>query len=298
MVDSPTAGSAAAAAGPRVTLSILMPVYNEEATLAIAVRRVLAVKYPCDVELVVVDDGSRDGTAAVLDTLTDPRITRVDHPVNRGKGAAIRTAASAASGSYVIMCDADLEYAPEEIPALLEPVLDGEAEVVYGNRTFGSHAAFSFWYVMGNKLVTTTANVLFNSYIGDLETCFKLMPLALYRDLDVRSPGLGWKPRSPGSCSSGESGRSRCRSHIALAIASRARRSPGGTASKRCGSWSGCGCPGADHVVMTRHNRGRNGGSGCAGVSGGRVGSYRMAAAPPSAVMVRTTVPRASSRER
>jgi hypothetical protein len=96
------------------------------------------------------------------------------------------------------MCDADLEYAPEEIPALLEPVLDGEAEVVYGNRTFGSHAAFSFWYVMGNKLVTTTANVLFNSYIGDLETCFKLMPLALYRDLDVRSPGFGMEAEITG----------------------------------------------------------------------------------------------------
>lgn len=181
-----------------VTLSILMPVFNEEATLATAVKRVLDVDYPCDIELVIVNDGSTDGTVRVLDALVDPRINRVEHPVNRGKGAAISTAAAAASGSYVIMCDADLEYAPEEIPALLKPVLDGETDVVYGNRTFGSHSAFSFWYVMGNKLVTTAANVLFNSYLGDLETCFKLMPLALYRDLDIRSPGFGMEAEITG----------------------------------------------------------------------------------------------------
>ncbi|MGI8528581.1 MAG: glycosyltransferase family 2 protein [Geodermatophilaceae bacterium] len=191
MVDSPGPGLP-------VTLSILMPVFNEEATLATAVKRVLDVEYPCDIELVIVNDGSTDGTVGVLDTLVDARINRVEHPVNRGKGAAIRTAAAAASGSYVIMCDADLEYAPEEIPALLKPVLDGETDVVYGNRTFGSHSAFSFWYVMGNKLVTTAANVLFNSYLGDLETCFKLMPLALYRDLDIRSPGFGMEAEITG----------------------------------------------------------------------------------------------------
>jgi len=191
MVDSPGPGLP-------VTLSILMPVFNEEATLATAVKRVLDVEYPCDIELVIVNDGSTDGTVGVLDTLVDARINRVEHPVNRGKGAASRTAAAAASGSYVIMCDADLEYAPEEIPALLKPVLDGETDVVYGNRTFGSHSAFSFWYVMGNKLVTTAANVLFNSYLGDLETCFKLMPLALYRDLDIRSPGFGMEAEITG----------------------------------------------------------------------------------------------------
>lgn len=177
--------------GTDVVLSILMPVYNEQATLATAVSRVLAVSYPCAIELVVVDDGSSDGTAAVLDAITDPRVTRVTHPRNRGKGAAVRTAAATAGGTHLIMCDADLEYAPEEIPLLLATVLDGEADVVYGSRTFGSHAAFSFWYVMGNKLVTTAANILFNSYLSDLETCFKLMPLPLYRSLDVRSPGFG-----------------------------------------------------------------------------------------------------------
>ena len=172
-------------------LSVLMPVYNEAETIDSAVKRVLAVEYPCEVELVLVDDGSTDGTTKFLDTLEDPRLTKHSHPQNRGKGAAIRTAAEVASGDYMIICDADLEYLPEEIPALLKPVLAGDAEVVYGTRTFGSHTAYSFWYVVGNKAVTMWANLLYNSWISDLETCYKLMPLTLYRTLDVRSAGFG-----------------------------------------------------------------------------------------------------------
>src|SRR5215217_3117465 len=116
-----------------------MPVYNEERTLAAAIKRVLDVDYPCEIELVVVDDGSRDGTSAVLGTVQDPRLVTHRHPRNRGKGAAIRTAGEVATGEFMIVCDADLEYAPEEIPKLLAPVLAGEAEVVFGSRTFGSH---------------------------------------------------------------------------------------------------------------------------------------------------------------
>lgn len=172
-------------------LSVLVPVYDEAATVCAALERVLRVDYPCEVEVVVVDDGSTDGTAALLDGLADPRLQVVHHPVNRGKGAAVRTAASAATGDYMIIVDADLEYAPEEVPMLLAPVLAGDAEVVYGTRTFGSHTAYSFWYVVGNKTVTMAANVLFDCWISDLETCFKLMPLALYRSLDVRSAGFG-----------------------------------------------------------------------------------------------------------
>ena len=172
-------------------LSVLVPVYNEAATVARAVKQILDVDYPCSVEVVVTDDGSVDGTGDVLSALGDPRVVVHTHPVNRGKGAAIRTAAAAASGDYMIICDADLEYMPEDIPRLLAPVVAGDATVVYGTRSFGSHTAFSFWYVMGNKAVTLVANVLFNSYISDLETCFKLMPLDLYRALDVRSAGFG-----------------------------------------------------------------------------------------------------------
>ena len=179
-------------------LSILMPVYDEESTLADAVARVLAVPYPCDVELVVVEDGSKDKTREILAGLSDPRLSVFHHPVNRGKGAAIRTAAEQATGTHMIICDADLEYAPEEIPSLLRPVLDGQTQVVYGTRTFGSHTAYSFWYVIGNKAVTMFANVIFNCWISDLETCFKLMPLALYRELDIRSVGFGMEAELTG----------------------------------------------------------------------------------------------------
>jgi glycosyltransferase involved in cell wall biosynthesis len=181
-----------------VKLSILMPVYNEEARVATAVKQALDVAYPCEVELVVVDDGSRDATAEILGRFDDPRLTVVVQPRNQGKGAAVRRAAEMATGDYVVILDADLEYDPQDIPKLLAPVLDGRAEVVYGNRQFGSHSSFSFWYVMGNKAVTTYANVLFNCYLGDLETCFKLMPLAMYRSLDVKSRGFGMEAEVTG----------------------------------------------------------------------------------------------------
>lgn len=175
-----------------------MPVYNEQSSIANAVKQALDVEYPCEIELVVVDDGSRDGTADVLAGLDDPRIRLRVHPRNRGKGAAIRTAVEQATGDFMVILDADLEYDPQDIPRLLEPVLDGRAEVVYGSRTFGSHSAYSFWYVMGNKGVTLTANVIYNSYISDLETCFKLMPISLYRSLNIRSSGFGMEAEVTG----------------------------------------------------------------------------------------------------
>jgi len=181
-----------------VKLSILMPVYNEARTVQTVVKRVLDVDFPCPVEVVIVDDASTDGTAEILSHLDDGRLVKLRHPVNRGKGAAIRTGVTAATGDFMVPLDADLEYQPEEIPKLLEPVLSGEAEVVYGSRGFGSHAAYSFWYVMGNKAVTTVANVLFNAYIADLETCFKLMPLDLLRSLRITSEGFGMEAEITG----------------------------------------------------------------------------------------------------
>jgi len=182
-----------------VKLSILMPVFNEYATLPAAIKEVLSVNYPCEIELVVVDDGSTDGTRELYaDFAGDPRVKIHMHDRNRGKGAAIRTAAAAASGDYVIMCDADLEYQPAEIPTLLAPVLSGSAEVVYGTRTFGSHNAYSYLYVLGNKAVTTAANILFNCYISDLETCFKLIPTQRYRQLDIRETGFGMEAEVTG----------------------------------------------------------------------------------------------------
>lgn len=184
---------------PAVKLSILMPVYNEVATLVAAVDRVLAVEFPVQTELVIVDDGSDDGTRNLYPRWQDDhRVVIYEKATNGGKGSAIRKGAELATGDYVIMCDADLEYAPEEIPSLLAPVLRGAAEVVYGTRTFGSHNAYSYLYVLGNRGVTTTANILFNCYLSDLETCFKLLPLALYRRLDVRSVGFGMEAEITG----------------------------------------------------------------------------------------------------
>jgi glycosyltransferase involved in cell wall biosynthesis len=177
-----------------VKLSVLMPVYNEERTVELAAKRLLDVEFPCDVELVVVDDGSADGTSAKVSAIDDPRVTAVRHPVNRGKGAAVRTAAKHATGDYLLVYDADLEYPPEQIPKLLEPVLAGETEVVYGTRVFGGTSAYTYWYVLGNRGVTTAANVLFNAYITDLSTCFKLLPLPLYRELDIKENGFGADP--------------------------------------------------------------------------------------------------------
>jgi glycosyltransferase involved in cell wall biosynthesis len=175
-----------------------MPVYNEEARLAAALKQALDVSYPSEIELVVVDDGSRDTTPEILDGIDDPRVRIIRHERNQGKGAAIKTAARNASGDFLVILDADLEYDPQDIPRLLDPVLDGRAQVVYGNRHFGSHSSFSFWYVMGNKAVTTAANMLFNCYLGDLETCFKLMPVDLYRSLDIKSRGFGMEAEVTG----------------------------------------------------------------------------------------------------
>jgi dolichol-phosphate hexosyltransferase len=180
-------------------LSILMPVYNERSTLSAAVKDVLAVDYPCDIELVIVDDGSTDGTRDLYAQIeAEPNVRVHLQPQNEGKGAAIKKAAELAHGEYLIICDADLEYAPSEIPSLLGPVLSGEAEVVYGTRTFGSHNAYSYLYVLGNRGVTTAANILFNCYISDLETCFKLMPVRRYRELGIHSNGFGMEAEITG----------------------------------------------------------------------------------------------------
>jgi glycosyltransferase involved in cell wall biosynthesis len=182
-----------------VKLSILMPVYNESATLTTAIKEVLNVSYPCEIELVIVDDGSTDGTRDLYPALdSDDRVSLHLHDRNRGKGAAIKTAAAVATGDYVLMCDADLEYSPSEIPALLAPVIAGRATVVYGTRTFSSHNAYSYLYVLGNKGVTTAANVLFNCYISDLETCFKLIPADLYRELNIKEQGFGMEAEVTG----------------------------------------------------------------------------------------------------
>jgi glycosyltransferase involved in cell wall biosynthesis len=181
-------------------LSILMPVFNERETVRSAVAEALGTPYPVEqVELVIVDDGSTDGTAEILDELArDPRVTLASHQRNAGKGAAVRTALEHASGTYAAIMDADLEYDPADIGKLLEPILAGEADVVYGTRGFESHSAFSFWYVIGNKGVTLAANLLFNSYLGDIMTCHKVMKTDIFKALELKSPGFDTEPEITG----------------------------------------------------------------------------------------------------
>jgi glycosyltransferase involved in cell wall biosynthesis len=181
------------ARGPRrVKLSIVMPVFNEERTVAQAVKAVLSARYPCDVQLIVVDDGSTDATPRILDAIRDPRAVVHHHPRNLGKGAALQTAARLATGSHLVPFDADLEYSPDDLPQMLEPVINGRCDVVYGTRLFGAHTMYqSYRHAMGNRLMTLAANLLFDSYLRDLHTCLKLVPTELFRSLDLRENGFG-----------------------------------------------------------------------------------------------------------
>jgi glycosyltransferase involved in cell wall biosynthesis len=172
-------------------LSILMPVFNERETVATAIERALQVELPVGRELIIVDDGSTDGTRELLQEQVWPEtVTLVTHPENRGKGAAIQTALTHASGTYSTILDADLEYDPANFPALLEPLLSGEAAAVYGVRGFQAHSAYSFWYVLGNRAVTFTANALYNAWLSDLMTCFKALSTDLFRSLRLREQGF------------------------------------------------------------------------------------------------------------
>jgi glycosyltransferase involved in cell wall biosynthesis len=174
------------------TLTIVMPVYNEAATLRSSVDRLLKTELPVQTEVLLVDDGSTDGCMdAVADLEADGRIRVIRHPRNRGKGAAIRTGIDAATGDALTILDADLEYDPADYEELLQPMLHEEADVVYGTRSFGSHTAYSFWYVLGNRFVNLWASFLFNAWLTDVETCFKLARTEIWRSLDIRSSGFG-----------------------------------------------------------------------------------------------------------
>jgi hypothetical protein len=173
-------------------LSILMAAYNEERTAAHVVAAVLATEYPCPIELIIVDDGSKDRTPELLKEIADPRVIVLTHKVNRGKSAALSTAIEAATGTHMLPFDADMEYDPDDIPALISPVLRGRCEVVYGTRLFGVNTVYqSFSYALGNKVLTLAANVLFDASISDLHTCLKLIPLPLVRSMRLDASGFG-----------------------------------------------------------------------------------------------------------
>ncbi len=174
-------------------LSVVMPAYNERETIEEIIRRVLAV--PVRLELIVVDDASTDGTRDILQELarTLP-ITVLSQPKNRGKGAALRAGFAAVGGDIVVIQDADLEYSPEEYPSLIELICAGRADVVYGSRFIGRHRAFLFTHYLGNRVLTGLTNVLYNTMLTDMETCFKAMRVDVLRSMTLRSDRFGIEP--------------------------------------------------------------------------------------------------------
>jgi glycosyltransferase involved in cell wall biosynthesis len=174
-------------------LSVVMPVYNERETIGEIVARVLAI--PMRVELVVVDDCSTDGTRAHLGELQKQYgFTLLLQTRNQGKGAALRRGFAAVTGDIVAIQDADLEYSPEEIPRLAELIIDGRADVVYGSRFLGSHRVFLFTHYLGNLVLTLVTNVLYNTMLSDMETCYKIMRREVLDGLHLRSNGFGIEP--------------------------------------------------------------------------------------------------------
>ncbi|HEX7058261.1 MAG TPA: glycosyltransferase family 2 protein [Solirubrobacterales bacterium] len=175
---------------PGLSLSILVPVYNEEGTAVKALREILDADIGAEREIIVVDDGSTDGTAAALAAESWPDNVRfISHPSNRGKGGAIQTGLTAATGTHTAIMDADLEYRPEDLGKLVAAASEGH-EVVFGTRAFEAHSAHSFWYVIGNRTVTHFGNLLFNCWLSDMMTCHKLIPTELFRSLDLRENGF------------------------------------------------------------------------------------------------------------
>ena len=177
-------------------LTIVMPVFNERATIDDAIADALGAELPISGrQLVVVDDGSTDGTCEHLRSLElGDAVKIVFHERNQGKGAAIRTALQHAEGRFSAILDADLEYAASDLGPLLQPLLSGDAKVVFGSRAWTSQASFSFWYVVGNKAVTFATNLLYNSWISDVMTCHKAMSTELFRSLPLRERGFAIEP--------------------------------------------------------------------------------------------------------
>jgi dolichol-phosphate hexosyltransferase len=176
-------------------LSILMPVYNERERVERAIAEVLATELPDEFELIIVDDGSTDGTREILRPGNcDPRVRLIEHTHNKGKGAAIRTALAQAQGDFSCIFDADLEYDPADLGLLMPPLLDGRTNASFGVRAFDGYTSHSFLFVLGNKGVTLACNVLYNVYLHDIMTCHKMIETELFRSLPLRSAGFAIEP--------------------------------------------------------------------------------------------------------
>jgi glycosyltransferase involved in cell wall biosynthesis len=177
-----------------LTLSVIMPVYNERTTVAEIIRRVRVADVPLIVDLVVVDDASTDGTDKVLAALADSSVRVVTHEVNQGKGAAIRTALEYVHGDLVLIQDADLEYDPDDWPRLLDPVLKRKAAVVYGSRFTGERKNMLILHWIGNRFLSLVTNVLYASTLSDMETCYKLFDRRVLDGLVIKSNRFDFEP--------------------------------------------------------------------------------------------------------
>jgi glycosyltransferase involved in cell wall biosynthesis len=176
------------------TLTVIMPVFNERATVAEIIRRMRAVELPVVLEVIVVDDGSSDGSDKVLKALEDSTVRVLTHAQNQGKGAAIRTALEATRGDLVLIQDADLEYDPDDWPRLLDPILKGKARVVYGSRFTGERKNMLPLHWFGNRFLSLLTNVLYSSTLSDMETCYKLFDAQVLEGMPIVSNRFEFEP--------------------------------------------------------------------------------------------------------
>jgi len=176
------------------TLTVIMPVFNERATVAEIIRRMRAVDLPVVLQVIVVDDGSSDGTDKVLKALEDSTVRVFTHAENQGKGAAIRTALAVAKGDLILIQDADLEYDPDDWPRLLEPVLKGKARIVYGSRFTGERKNMLPLHWFGNRVLSLVTNILYSSTLSDMETCYKLFDAQVLEGMTIVSNRFDFEP--------------------------------------------------------------------------------------------------------
>ena len=188
---------------PKPCLSVVMPCYNERETVLACVEAVL--ESPWVQELIIIDDGSTDGTRDILASFTDLRVRVILQPQNGGKGSALRTGFELAAGDYVIIQDADLEYEPTDYEKILRPLVSGRADVVYGSRFAGGepHRVVYFWHMVGNKFLTLVSNMFTNLNLTDMETCYKCFRREVIQSIDLRENRFGIEPELTGKVAAG-----------------------------------------------------------------------------------------------